>query len=198
MRTPGNRNRVAGLVGIATGVALLVGSPGAAGAAHRGGGHDGRAVYRNHPVFVENPGHARKAYRYGYGSREVRYVVVRQPRAVFVRPVYADYFIVRRPRFVVVRPVPYWPMGYGNSVSARIGVNIGHVQLGFGFQRTEPYYGCNFCDAYFSDYGAWEAHVAGCAHRSEERVICEPWDAGDVDAFRDGAAREWERSGGGY
>jgi hypothetical protein len=160
MRTPGNRARALGLLGVAAGFMLLLSAAGPA----EGGGR--------------------------YRDRGVHYVVVRRPQAVVVRPVRADHFIVRRPRFVVVRPVPYWPVAYGNAVDARLGVNVGGLHLGVSFRRVEPYYGCNFCDAYFDGYGAWEAHVAGCA---DQRVICEPWDDGDVDAFRAAAWQEWER-----
>lgn len=205
MRTPGKHVRVAGLVGVATGFALLLAAPASAGAGRRaaadrdrGDESCGRVVYREHPVFAEHPGNGGKKHRHAYRDGRVRYVVVRRPGMVVVRPIYPDYFIVRRPRFVVVRPVPYWPVAYGNGVTARIGVNIGGVHFGLGFQPTEPHYGCNFCDAYFGSYGAWEAHVTGCAHGARERVICEPWGDGDVDALRAGAQREWERYEGPY
>jgi hypothetical protein len=173
---------------------------------HRGRGnpeyresrHEDGARYRSRDARYPSRGQVRYrtgvSYRSGYHYRRapVRYVVVRRPRFVVVRPVYREYFVVHRPRFVVVRPVPCWPAEYGSGVSARIGVRTGGLNLDFGFRRHDPYYGCNFCDAYFTSYSAWEDHVAGCSHGPSERVLCEPWDDGDVSHFREGASRAWD------
>lgn len=130
---------------------------------------------------------------WGYRRAPVRYVVVRRPRAVIVRPAYVDHFVVHRPRFVVVRPVPYWPMAYGDGVSARIGIRTGGVNLNVGFNKRSPYYGCNFCDDYFTSYSSWERHVGGCSHSRYDRVIAEPWDQDDLGYFRNGASDAWDR-----
>lgn len=169
-------------------VTLLAAAPPAgarrSSARHPGDGHARRCAPR--PVLVPHPGPAHgKVYRYREGR--VRYIVVRRPRVVFLRPACVDRFVVRRPRFVVVRPVPCWPAARPDGMRAHLGLNIGGVNLGVAFQRSDPHYGCNFCEAYFDSYGAWEAHVGSCRHAGHARVICEPWERGDVEHFRAGA-----------
>ena len=162
MRTSRIRNVAAAVTGIAIAASVLLAVPGPAQAGRRGNGH----------------GH----HGGRHGGHEARYVVVRHPRGVFVRPARAECFVVRRARVVRVRPVPYWPAAYGSGLTVGAGIDLGAVRLGLAFRRAEPLYGCNFCDAHFAAYGAWESHVRGCA---PERVVCERWDEADLEGFRD-------------
>jgi hypothetical protein len=161
MRKPGVGTAVAGLTGVAMGLAVLVAGAGPAQAGRRGCGH----------------GH----HRCDHAGQEARYVVVRHPRGAFVRPARADCFMVRRARVVWVRPVPCWRAAYEPGLTVRAGIDLGAMRLGVAFGRGEPLYGCNFCAAQFAAYGAWESHVRGCAH---ERVVCERWDEADLEGFR--------------
>jgi hypothetical protein len=124
--------------------------------------------------------HNARHERYG----KVRFRIDRAPRRVIVRPVYAGAFVINRPRFVVVRPVPVWVQRPSRS-NLTVSVRFGKVVLAAATSERAPRFGCNFCDAHFGRYGAWERHVMNCAHwRSPVRVIAVPWDDGDVEYFR--------------
>jgi hypothetical protein len=126
--------------------------------------------------------HIQNAQHERYGK--VRFRIDRAPRSVIVRPVYTGAFVINRPRFVVVRPVPVWVHRPSRS-SVAVSVRFGKVVLAAATAERTPHFGCNFCDAHFRRYGAWEQHVMSCAHwRSPVRVIAVPWDDGDVEYFR--------------
>lgn len=160
MRTSRIGNVVAAATGVAIGVSVLLAGPGPAQAGRRGCGH----------------GH----HGCRHAGYEERYVVVRHPRGVFVRPARAECFVVRRARVVRVRPVPYWPADYAPGLTVGAGIDLGTVRLGLAFRSAEPFYGCNYCAAHFAAYGAWESHVRGCA---PERVVCERWNEADLEGF---------------
>jgi hypothetical protein len=157
------------------------------------------------PVIAEYPGKGnakkhrkarvrhRQNKRHAYQARpdysQVRFTVVRAPRRVIVRPVLADAFVIRGPRYVVVRPIPVWVhRPYRPTAAARISARLGRVIFAVTMADRSPHHGCNFCDAHFASYWAWEAHVTGCARwRGPTRVIAVPWDEGDLDYFRERA-----------
>jgi len=109
-----------------------------------------QVVYRSRPVYV-------------------------QPAPVYVQPAPVVYRACA-PRYVtyypeqvaVVRPTPF----------VRVGAQIGAVSISALFGGHRQYdYGCNFCDAHFSSYGAYENHVHNCAYRpSNVRIECRQWD----------------------
>jgi hypothetical protein len=157
----------------------------------------------NRPVIVEYPGKVavtkqhRKAKARKYRNSRARYAndwryrdhghlqfrVVRSPRRVILRPAQADVFMIRGPRFVAVRPVPVWV--HRPSIATRLTARLGRVIFAVSNHDYGPHYGCNFCDAHFSEYWNWEAHVTSCARwRSNVRVIAIPWDDGDLRYFR--------------
>lgn len=154
--------------------------------ADRGGWRDGRRDWRG----------GRDVRWRGHGRERVRFITIRQPRRIIIRPSYTDYFVVRRPRFVVVRPVPYWsvPYGYGSGVSGRIGIRTRGFGLDLAFQKSRPYYGCDFCDDRFSSYGAWSSHVTSCGHAPRGvRVIAEPWDDDEYSYYQSEASGACDR-----
>jgi len=156
--------------------------------ADRGGRGHGR--WRNDRTWQRDRGYD------GYGRvvryRSPHYVVVRRSRAVLVRPAYADVFVVRRPRFVVARPVPIW-LAPSGGVSGRVGIHTRRLNVDFSFSRQRPYYGCSFCDDYFSSYGQWESHVQHCGARPSGRVLCEQWDDDQLQGCQDEAGQAWSR-----
>ncbi len=116
----------------------------------------------------------------GYGGRvyvrSAPRVVYAQPQRVYVRcaPRYVSY---RPHRVIIVRPAPY----------ARVGINFGRIGisaiLGHGWNDCD--YGCNFCDAHFSSYGSYSAHVQSCAYRPRDCDIqCRPWDNAGYQEWR--------------
>ena len=132
--------------------------------------------------------------RYDRRGDRIRYVVVRRPRYVIVRPAYADVFVYHRPRYLVVRPVPVWPTPYGGGVSGRVGIHTRNLSLNFGFAKRTPAYGCDFCDAYFSSYDAWEDHINSCPNRPDGRIMCQRWDDDDLRSCQGEAGRAWSRA----
>ena len=86
------------------------------------------------------------------------------PRQVAYAPVYAAppcaprYVVYRPQRVLVVQPTPY----------IQVGTHIGPVDISavFGPNRyaSRYEYGCNFCDAHFSSFGAYENHVEHCGY----------------------------------
>lgn len=139
--------------------------------------------------------------RYEQRWREPRAVVVSRPvRVVGAAPVYAAcaprYVSYRSPRVMVVRPAPYVQVG------ARIGsVNIAAI---FGGRRHANYdYGCNFCDAHFNSFDAYDSHVHSCAHRPRNvRIDARVWDDAGYGEWqhRDPCAqdRTYARENGAY
>jgi len=127
-----------------------------------------------------DPGHGRghgqwkhQRYREVYVQSAPVYV---QPAPVYVQapppvvyrecaPRYVTYY---PQRVMVVRPTPF----------VRVGAQFGSVSISAvlgGHQRYD--YGCNFCDAHFSSYGAYENHVHNCAYRpANTRIECRQWD----------------------
>ena len=133
--------------------------------------------------------HGRYAYAPTHG-----YVIVRRTNTVVLRPAFSEAFVVRRPRFVVVQPVPVWAAPY-RSVSGAVGIHTGGLNLNFAFSKQRPYYGCSFCGNYFNSYDAWARHEQMCPDRPSGRVLCQPWDDGQVDACRDQAGDAWSHGG---
>lgn len=123
-------------------------------------------------------GHAYGHYKH---QRYVEYVpqpVYVQPAPVYVQPAPAANVVYRAcaPRYVtyypqqvmVVRPTPF----------VQVGARFGSISIGAVFGGHQRYdYGCNFCDAHFSSYGAYENHVQNCAYRPDNvRIECRRWD----------------------
>ncbi len=111
-------------------------------------------------------------------------VVVREPVYAPTR-VYAAcaprYVTYRPQRVVVVRPAPY----------VRVGGRFGSVDISAIFGQRRHYdayeYGCNFCDAHFASYGAYERHVHSCSYRpANYRIQCRNWDDAGYDEYRAG------------
>lgn len=89
----------------------------------------------------------------------------------------APRYVHYQPRHVVVvRPTPFV------TVAGRIGpVDVSAV---FGPQaRYDTYaYGCNFCDAHYGSWNAWQSHVSGCDHRPQDvQVVYEHWNTRNWD-----------------
>ena len=105
----------------------------------------------------------------------------RRDRQYWAQPVFAAppawtacaprYVVYRPQRVAIVRPAPY----------VRIGGRIGQVDVSAVFGPHANYtsydYGCNFCDAHFSSFGAYEDHVEHCAYRpANVRIVVRSWD----------------------
>ena len=129
---------------------------------YRGDNRDNRGNDRgNHNGWYNrNPRFRRDVVviRDGYRGRSYR------AQRVYVRPVY-----FQRRHLVVVRPVRYF-------VGADF--TIGGVRIGARFHDRDRYvYGCNFCDARFATYGAYERHVHMCPDMPRGyRVDVSDWD----------------------
>jgi hypothetical protein len=66
------------------------------------------------------------------------------------------------------------------------------VHVNAGYSDPGDLYGCNFCDARFHSFHAYEAHVEHCGHAPDGfRVVAQNWDSG---AWGDPHARD----GGGW
>jgi hypothetical protein len=111
----------------------------------------------------------------------------RRYRAYYAQPVYAvpppapcapRYVVYRPQRVLVVRPAPY----------VRIGGHFGQVDISAIFGPRRSYatydYGCNFCDAHFGSFEAYENHVEHCPYRPANVRI-------DVRAWGDGGAGDY-------
>jgi len=111
----------------------------------------------------------------------------RQWRTWGDRRVYRDMIVIRAtrgPRYQAWRT--YCPPEYIYSrhvirvrpirfVVAASGV-IGGVRFRGSYHDDDCLYGCNFCDARFGSYGAYQAHVNSCTHRPRGyRVECSDW-----------------------
>jgi hypothetical protein len=82
-------------------------------------------------------------------------------------------------RTVYVQPVRFY-------VSAGA-VTSGGISFSIGFGSPAYAYGCNFCGAEFPSYGAYHAHVVGCAARpAGYRVVAQDW------------GRDWQGDGYGH
>lgn len=91
---------------------------------------------------------------------------------------YPDYRYQRH--VVYVRPVRY---------CVSVGATVGSVHLRARINDPDDFlYGCNFCDARFSDFGAYRAHLYECPHRPAGfQVVAQDWDDHDW-----GGASWWE------
>ncbi len=150
-----------------------------AGTAHAG--HREKTVVVEHRG--EQPGAVKRHWRHGYRYDRIRYVAVRRPGAFVLRPTAPGCFVVRHERYLQVRPVPYWSVPYRSGTSAHVAFRTGGGIFDLSFSRRRPYYGCNFCAAYFPTYAGWERHVLACWHRPRTRIVVERWDEGDADYF---------------
>ena len=128
---------------------------------------------------------------HGHGKKNKRYVAyepVYRSRAVYVQP--APVCVQPAPVYVQAAPVyqacaPRYVTYYPEQVAVvrptpfvHIGAQLGAVSISALFGGHRQYdYGCNFCDAHFSSYGAYENHVHNCAYRpSNVRIECRQWD----------------------
>jgi hypothetical protein len=163
--------------GLAVMATLLVVPLAEAGKGHGKKHHHQKKHKGHHAENWEHP-------RYGH----VRYVIDNRHTDVIIRPAYANSFIVFESRYLVVRPVPYYVVPrHESGVTAQLGVHIGNVDLNVSFDNRTPLYGCNFCDTRLAAYDDWEEHVVACRRRTSRRVIPRPWEADDLDYFRDRA-----------
>jgi len=114
----------------------------------------------------------------------------RQWRSWGDRRVYRDRIVIRAsrgPRYQAWRT--YCPPEYIYSrhvirvrpIRFVVAAMFGGVRFQGSYHDDDCLYGCNFCDARFSSYGAYYAHVQSCAHRPQGyRVQCSDWgSAGD-------------------
>lgn len=125
----------------------------------------------------------RTSPRYGRVYRD--YVVFRgtwgaphayRAQRFWVHPTY-------RGRFIYVRPVRY----YVSAAAVIGGIRISAVI----FPHDRWLYGCNFCEAYFDDYGHWAAHVRACPyHPAGYSVRALEWED-DWHSYLGG--RDWTR-----
>jgi hypothetical protein len=127
-----------------------------------------------------------RQWRSWRGQRIYRDVIVvrsgnRGPRYRAWRAYSRPEYIYSR-RIIRVRPVRLY---VGASIV------IGGVHIRGAYRDHGDYaYGCNFCDARFSDYSDYHAHVTGCSHRpAGYRVDCSDWGSGagswDDEGWRD-------------
>lgn len=113
-------------------------------------------------------------------------------------PVYRDYVAVSvhshyRPVYgwrYYCPPAYYYPthVVYVRPVRFFVAANfaIGGLGISAAYADPGPVYGCNFCDARFSDYGDYEHHVEHCQHApTGYRVMAEEWDQNYSDEWRD-------------
>jgi hypothetical protein len=111
-------------------------------------------------------------------------------------PVYRDYVSVRYQNYPTYGwryycpPAYYYPthVVYVRPVRFFVAANfaIGGLGVSATYADPGPVYGCNFCDARFSDYDDYEYHVEHCAHAPQGyRIIVEQWDQNQVDEWRD-------------
>jgi hypothetical protein len=113
-------------------------------------------------------------------------------------PVYRDYVAVSvrshyRPVYgwrYYCPPAYYYPthVVYVRPVRFFVAANfsIGGLGISAAYADPGPVYGCNFCDARFSDYGDYENHVEHCPYApAGYRVMAEEWDQNYSDEWRD-------------
>ena len=91
------------------------------------------------------------------------------------------------PRHIVyVRPVRFF---------ISVGGVIGGAHVHGSYSDPGDIYGCNFCDAEFSSYDAYEDHVAHCRYAPRGyRIITSDWDQGqwDDEQWQDNRGWDWE------
>ena len=118
---------------------------------------------------------------------------MRSDRGYRGRPSYGWRYYCRpsfyHPRHIIyVRPVRFF-------ISA--GAVIGGVHVHGSYADPGDIYGCNFCDAQFSSFHRYEAHVAHCSHApSGYRVVAGDWDHGQWNDERWQDDHYWEREDG--
>ena len=113
-------------------------------------------------------------------------------------PVYRDYVGVRvhshyQPVYgwrYYCPPAYYYPthLVYVRPVRFFVAANfaIGGIGISATYANPGPVYGCNFCDARFSDYGDYEHHVEHCPYAPRGySVIAEEWDQRCSDEWSD-------------
>jgi hypothetical protein len=111
-------------------------------------------------------------------------------------PVYRDYVSIRYQNYPTYGwryycpPAYYYPthVVYVRPVRFFVAANfaIGGLGISAAYADPGPVYGCNFCDARFSDWDDYEYHVGHCAHAPHGyRIIAEQWDQNQVDEWRD-------------
>ena len=120
--------------------------------------------------------HKNKHARYVRYEESRQVVVVERPvHVVHHAPVYTAceprYVSYYSPRAVVVRPAPY----------VQVGARIGSVDIAAVFGSRPRYvdydYGCNFCEAHFNTYQAYDVHVHGCDYRPRDvQIQARMWD----------------------
>jgi len=130
-------------------------------------------------------GHGHGKHKNKHKNKHARYVRYEEPRQVVVverpvhvvhhAPVYTSceprYVSYYSPRAVVVRPAPY----------VQVGARIGSVDIAAVFGSRPRYvdydYGCNFCEAHFNTYQAYDVHVHGCDYRPRDvQIQARMWD----------------------
>lgn len=125
------------------------------------------------------------------GQRVYRDVIVirasRGPRYRAFRTYCPPEFLYSR-RVIRVRPVRF--------MVAASGV-IGGVRFHGSYHDDDCLYGCNFCDARFNSYDAYQAHVHSCGARPRGyRVECSQWDTDPSPCTPDD--NSWRDDDGGY
>ncbi|HLQ65869.1 MAG TPA: hypothetical protein VK123_01400 [Candidatus Limnocylindrales bacterium] len=113
----------------------------------------------------------------------------RVPRYRAWRAYYRPQYVYSR-RIIRVHPVRF-----------HLSAAIGGVSIHGGYRSAGDYqYGCNFCDARFSDYDDYAAHVATCPYRPHGyRVECSDWDSpADAGWWDEGEWRDYDDGGAYY
>jgi hypothetical protein len=143
----------------------------------RRGGHDGRGISRQWQSWG-----GRRIYRDLIVVRGVN----RGPRYRSWRTYCPPEYIYAR-RVIRVRPVRFYVAVVIGGVSIR-GSYHGH--------DDDCVYGCNFCDARFSDYDGYRVHVGACSHRPHGyRVECSDWEASAGHGWDDRGWRDEDEIG---
>ena len=148
-------------------------------------GYSGPAVTRyrgDAPVY-------RTSYRAPVWGGSRQFTGSRYYRSYGSIPVYRDYVGVRvhsgyRPVYgwrYYCAPTYYYPthVVYVRPVRFFVAADfaIGGVGISASYADPGPVYGCNFCDARFGDYAAYERHVEHCPYAPQGyRVMAEEWD----------------------
>lgn len=131
-----------------------------------------------------------RQYRQWRGNRIYRDVIVirdnpRGPRYRAWRSYSEPEFIYRR-RIVRLRPVRYY-------VSASVVIGGVHVH-GRVHDHDDYYYGCNFCDARYDNYGGYRAHVYECDARPHGyQIVTNDWNDRELRDDNWWDDRNWEQ-----
>jgi hypothetical protein len=135
-------------------------------------------------AFAHGNGHG---HAYGHRGRYVAWCP--PPPPVVYRECAPRYVVYRPSRVLIVRPQPYVVQ---SGISGVIGGQFGPVNISAVFGPHARYssyrYGCNFCDANFVSFGAYENHVERCGYRpANVRIEAHAWgDDGYDDDDYDG------------